>query len=270
MKTLADHIIIYDDECPLCSLYTDGFVKSGMLDANGRKAFSAVAKNNILNIDLKRACNEIALVNTKDNSVRYGIDSLTFVIGNSIPLFRRVFSSKPLRLIMNQLYFFISYNRKVIAPGKVFELGNQCVPSFNLTHRCLYILFTWLITSLVLVYYSWLAYPLVPGSNFYREFIVCGGQIVFQGFIVGVVRRDRLIHYLGNVMTVSFGGALLLTPMFLLRDLIVSNHFYIGYLMIVAGLMFLEHMRRVKALALPWVISATWVLYRLLILFFIL
>lgn len=270
MKTLTDHIIIYDDECPLCSLYTNGFVKSGLLDENGRKAFSAAAKNNVSNIDLTRACNEIALINTKDNSVRYGVDSLMLVVGNSIPVFKPIFNWKPFRFVMNLLYFFISYNRKVIAPGRTFEGSNQCTPSFNLTYRCLYMIFTWLITSLILVYYSKLAYPLIPESNFYREFMVCGGQIVFQGFIVGLVHKDRLVHYLGNVMTVSFGGALLLIPMFLLRDLIVSNHFYIGYFMIVAGLMFLEHMRRVKILELPWFISATWVLYRLLILFFIL
>ena len=39
MKTLKKHVIIYDDECPLCDLYTGGFVKSVMLDERGRTPF---------------------------------------------------------------------------------------------------------------------------------------------------------------------------------------------------------------------------------------
>ena len=100
--------------------------------------------------------------------------------------------------------------------------------------------------------------------------VASGGQIVFQGLIVAMVKRDRWIHYLGNVMTISLGGALLLTPMLLLSVWVDIPLLYIIYFTIVVGLMFLEHLRRVKILELPWFISATWVLYRIIVLLIIL
>jgi predicted DCC family thiol-disulfide oxidoreductase YuxK len=32
MKTLHNHIILYDAECPMCNLYTSAFVRNGLLD----------------------------------------------------------------------------------------------------------------------------------------------------------------------------------------------------------------------------------------------
>ncbi|MEO7991824.1 MAG: hypothetical protein ABI663_19880 [Chryseolinea sp.] len=270
MKTLADHTIIYDDECPLCNLYTKGFVKTGMLDGNGREAYTEVISSNIPNIDWGRARNEIALINRKDNSVKYGVESLVHIITYNFPVFKWLLNRKLIQFFLTRLYFFISYNRKIIAPGKVFEGLNTCTPDMSYTYRWANIVFAWLVTSTVLVFYSKLVVPLVPESNFIREFLICGGQIVFQGIIVGTVRKDRWIHYLGNVMTISVGGALLLSPMFFLTTLVHSNLFYIGYFMTVVGLMFLEHIRRVKILGLPWFISLTWVIYRFLVLLIIL
>jgi hypothetical protein len=140
----------------------------------------------------------------------------------------------------------------------------------NYAYRWAYIVFAWLVTSVILVFYSKLAVPLFPESEFAREFIVCGGQILFQGAIVLIVRKERAIHYLGNVMTISLGGALLLLPMFLVARFIDANEFFIGYFMVIVALMFFEHLRRVKILELPWYISVTWVLYRFLVLFVIL
>ncbi len=270
MKTLTDHTIVYDDECPMCNFYTKGFVKTGMLDGNGREAYTEMVSSNVPSIDWERARNEIALVNKNDNSVKYGVESLVHIIGYNFPMFKWLLNLVLIRFFISRLYFFISYNRKVIAPGKVFEGFNTCTPNMNYTYRWTYIIFAWLITSTVLVFYSNLIVPLVTESNFVREFLICGGQIVFQGIIVGLVKKDRWIHYLGNVMTISLGGALLLSPMFLLTTLIHSNLFYMGYFMIIVSLMLLEHIRRVKMLGLPWFISLTWVIYRFLVLSIIL
>jgi len=270
MKTLHDHTIIYDDECPMCCQYTNVFVKTGMLDQLGRAAYTDVVKNNLPNINWERARNEIALINKKDNTVQYGIDSLMTIIGNCVPAFKPLFRFRPFYFLISRLYFFISYNRKVIAPAKVFEGKNTCIPDFNYTYRWAYIIFAWLVTSLILVRYSQLVAPLVTVSDFYREFLVCGGQIVFQGIIVALVKRDRWTHYLGNVMTISLVGALALVPLLLLSGFITSKWFYIGYFMIIVAGMLFEHIRRVRILELPWYITASWVLYRILVLYIIL
>jgi hypothetical protein len=45
---------------------------------------------------------------------------------------------------------------------------------------------------------------------------------------------------------------------------------YTLYFMAVAGLMFLEHIRRTKLLGLGWVLTITWVTYRIVLLLLIL
>lgn len=234
-----------------------------MLDKQGREPYS-LAVHTIPHVDWHKAKNEIALVNKKTNEVSYGIDAMLQVLTYNFPFLRSLKKLPFAEKILWQLYYFISYNRKVIAPGTVFEGKNTCTPDFNLGYRIAYIIFTWLITSLILVQYANLAEPLVPKSEFFREFIVCGGQLLFQGLIVFLINRNRIIHYLGNVMTISFAGSLALLPAFLFTSIIHSPWFYIGWFAVVVMVMFFEHMRRASILELPWVVSATWVLYRLL------
>jgi hypothetical protein len=72
--------------------------------------------------------------------------------------------------------------------------------------------------------------------------------------------------YLGNMMTISFAGALLLVPVILIHHLIHWPLFSPLYFMVVAGLMFAEHIRRTKLLALGWLLTITWALYRIILL----
>lgn len=264
MKTLKNHTIIYDEECPMCNLYTSAFLHIGMLDENGREAFSNLRKRGY-NLDVKRASNEIALVNNNDQTVTYGIHSLFLIIAHRFPFLNILFKRKLFQFLMKKLYFFISYNRKVIAPGKKFEAFNSCTPSLNIKYRWAYIVFSWAVTSIILFYYSHLLGSFIPGSAVSRELLICGGQVFFQGAIVGYFNKSRVIHYLGNLMTVSLGGAILLLPMLLFSE-IVSNHtLFLIYFMMVVSLMLAEHIRRVKILELPFTISVTWVLYRVLV-----
>lgn len=83
MRTLRNHIILYDEECPMCKAYTRGFVKAGMLGDEGRQSYQQVPAAFCPLIDKQRAADEIALVNTETGTVSYGIDSLFTVIGHS-------------------------------------------------------------------------------------------------------------------------------------------------------------------------------------------
>lgn len=270
MKTLINHTLIYDDECPMCDRYTQAFMTTGMLDQKGRVAYSEIVNNRHTYIDWDRARNEIALWNKDDNTVIYGVASLTTILGHRFPIFKPLFASSLFVLLMSQVYAFISYNRKVIAPSREFEGLNACTPDQNYPARSAYIIFAWLVTSFILVHYARLLAPWVGESNFVREFVICGGQLVFQGFLVWMVNKDRWVHYLGNIMTISLGGALLLTPMLIVDQWIDSSSIYLGFFILIVTVMCLEHIKRVKLLALPWYITATWILYRGLVLIVIL
>ena len=268
MKTLKDHVIVYDDECPVCDLYSCALVKSKILDDKGREPYSWVPSTISKHIDKDRARNEIALVNPKTGEVRYGIDSLLFVFAHRYPVLKFLFQFQLFYFAMKHLYAFISYNRRVFFPAEKFQAKNSCTPDFKVGYRVAFLLFAWLVVSIILNAYSHTLTPLVRESGFYRELLVCGGQMLFQGIVILTLSKERTLHYLGNLMAISLGGGLLLLPVLLIfsTGLITTPYFYAAWFLITAGLMFFEHIRRTKLLGLHWSLSATWVLYRVLLL----
>lgn len=271
MKTLEHQTLLYDEDCPLCQAYTTGFVKAGMLDKNGKKPFSKLTDEEHNFIDLKKASNEIALVDNKSKTVIYGIDSLLKVIGNSFPWIEKVGNFPPIKYLLKKLYSFISYNRKVIIPNKKTDSNVlQCVPSFNYKYRIIYILFAIPTTGYTLYNYSGLFQEL-PKGTFSRELAVAFGQIIFQGLFLLKFERKAILNYVGNLMTISLFGSLLLTPILILNQFIILHEIIIlGWFAITVILMFMEHYRRIKILGLPFYLSYTWVIYRIIVLFIIL
>lgn len=268
MKTLTNQTLLYDEDCPLCQAYTGAFVKTGMLDNNGRKPYSELNDDELVFVDKTKAVDEIALIDRDNNTVTYGIDSLLKVIGNSFPLVSTIGNSKPIKFILKKLYSFISYNRKVIVPGKTSSTI-ECTPTYNYKYRIAYIVFAALITAFVLYNYADLI-P-VPKGSFGREVILACGQLLFQGIFLYKLDNKTVLNYLGNVMTVSLGGSILLLPLLLANSFtnmpLTVNLLWFGF---TAALMFAEHYRRVKLLKLPGYLCITWVAYRIIALVIIL
>jgi len=269
MNTLKNYLILYDAECPMCSGYTKAMVNAGILDNKGRKAYQRVPVAACPMVDRQRAVNEIALVNQTTGEVTYGIQSLFKIFGTAIPLLRPLFAFSPFVWLMTKVYAFISYNRRVIIPASHTDT-TQLQPTFKLNYRIAYLLFTWAITAFILTRYVHLMYGLLPIGTAYREYLVCGGQILFQSVVIGFFAKDKTWTYLGNMMTISFAGALLLLPGLTLAHFVnLQPLFYVLYFLTVAGLMFLEHIRRTKILNLGWALTISWASYRLLVLLLI-
>lgn len=269
MKSLQNHIILYDAECPMCQLYTKAFTQSGMLDANGRASYQHMPQETCTLVDRQRAVNEIALVNTQTGEVDYGIDSLFKVFGNAWPKLKALFGFGPFIWLMRKVYAFISYNRRVIIPA-THEQEGGIQPTFRLSYRLLYLVFTWLVVAVILTSYAAHLTPLVPLGSTYREYLICGGQILFQGIIISWYAPAKRWDYLGNMMTISLAGSFLLLPVLLLARFVALNPIVCTVcFMGVAGLMFLEHIRRTQLLKLGWLLTITWMIYRLLVLLLI-
>lgn len=271
MKTLQHQVLLYDKDCPLCSVYTSGFIKTKMLDQNGRKAYCDLSNEEQNYIDIKRAANEIALYDTNNNTVIYGIDSLLKVLGNSLPWIEKIGNFKPIKFGLKKLYAFISYNRKVIVPSKIDQTQElQCVPDFNYKYRTIYILFATLITSIVLFKFSKLI-NVIPESNFWREALMAIGQIGFQFMFISKLKFETQFNYIGNLMTISLMGSLILVPALIINSLFnLPEIALLTWFGLIVIFMLYEHMRRVDILELPKHLSATWILYRVLVLIIIL
>lgn len=270
MKTLLNHLILFDAECPMCQLYTKAFVSTGLLEENGRTAYQEYPVQSCPSLDWQRAVNEIALVNQTSGEVSYGIESLLRICGNAIPTLQPLFRFKPFIWIMAKLYAFVSYNRRVIIPASMTSQSFKFQPGFKKHYRIAYLIFSWLLTSVILSSYGKLMIGILPKAPAYREFIICGGQIIFQALVLFLYKKEKIWDYLGNLMTISLAGALLLsTVLTLAKWTNLDTTFCFIWFFAVVSLMFLEHLRRTKLLQLSYLMTFTWVLYRIIVLSFI-
>ena len=262
MKILKNYTLIYDNQCPLCQTYTKVFVATGILDKTGRQAFQEISNETCILIDKKRACNEIALINNDTGEVIYGIDSILKILTAMFPYLKNVFFSRPVYWFLKKLYSFISFNRKVIMPSK--KVIDTCTPDFNYKYRIVYLFFTWVISAFILTNYIKTLQPLNQNTSFEKELILIGGQMLFQSIVLHKLTKEKIVQYLGNMMTISFAGAIILSiisklgVLFIIKDL---NFYLIVYITIVF-LMFYEHIRRVKILEISTLSNYSWLTYQ--------
>jgi len=227
MKTLENQTLLYDEDCPLCRVYTSGFIKAGMLDENGKKPYCQLSDEEQNFIDVKRASNEIALVDNQNKTVIYGIDSLLKVIGFSFPWMEKIGNLKPIKYFLKKLYSFISYNRKVIIPSKIKkEIKLQCVPDFNFKYRILYILFAAITSSFLINKFN-------ISFIFSKTIIFTAVLLLIQSILLFKFSKEIKLIYLGNFATSILFGSLLLLPIIILKsflnlpEIINQIYFYI-------------------------------------------
>ncbi|RFS13344.1 hypothetical protein [Emticicia sp. C21] len=261
METLNNHKLLVDADCPMCRMYGKGFEKAGWVDRGTYSHYQSFAVSADISIDMNKARNEIALVDTEHKVVRYGIDALKYIITNRFPSLGSVLAWKPVDFFLRKLYKFISFNRKVIAPSEIKEGVKACTPDLNVKYRLLYIAFVAILSSIVLYQYTQPINEAMDWQNHLgREFMICAGQILWQIVFLNRLLKEKLLDYLGNMMTVSMIGTLLLLPMLLIKDLWAV--YYLGYFIAVVSFMLWEHVRRSKILKIGYWPTISWMVYR--------
>jgi hypothetical protein len=128
------------------------------------------------------------------------------------------------------------------------------------------------ITAITLNQYAGLVQHLIT-SRYGWQFELCMiiGMLFFQYPFLYKKKRSLQLDYYFNMLLVSLMGSVLLFPLLLLNFYSAcTDTFNLLYFFAVVLIMFFDHKRRVAALALPVLMSYTWVLYRVLILIFIL
>lgn len=269
MKEFDRYILLFDAECPVCTWAAGTNAANSILGKSGITSYQNFQNGACPVINRQRAANEVALLNLKTGEVTYGIESLFRLLASIAPFLNPLLSFGPFVWLMSKPYKFFALNRRVIVPSAGRK--NTVQPALHLGYRGAYLLITCWFAAFVLTRYVQLTAGVVPVGYAYREYLVCGGQIIFQGIIVSIIAKNKFWDYLGNMMTISFGGALLLLLVLALSR-VIGDHpvIYTGYFMAVAGVMLLEHIRRSKLLGLEFGLSISWALYRAVILLFIL
>lgn len=267
MKTAAQHVLIYDRNCPFCNWYTGIFVRSGFLAPEGRMPYNEVMDDTTYDFDRDLARNKIALVERETGTTYYGVDSLLVVLGNKAPLIRRIGMLAPVHFLLERLYGFISYNRKVIAPSDCHGSCN-CIPNRSVPRRIAFIVFCALLVNLAtgLYFHTQLAPFFIGGRN--SDLVFFAAQLPFQGLFFRLLKQHNFYDYAGNLAFVSALGALILTGFHLGLQFLHSLGIAIELLQplcfgIVLTFMFYEHNRRLKLLHLSPLLSLTWILFRI-------
>ena len=176
MKKLAHKIIIYDDVCPMCKAYTEGFVHLGWLPSENRIGFSEVPKTILDQIDSDRARHEIPLFDTETGETLYGKDALFYILGEQMPVLKPLFGFAPFRAIIFGFYQIITYNRRIIAGSPTPKTGFDCAPDFHPFYRWLYISLATVVGVLLLhnIKTCWWQEPKKP--FFYQQMTAIHGQ----------------------------------------------------------------------------------------------
>ncbi len=238
MKTLANHQLIYDKDCPMCKVYSQAFIKTKMLDENGRKNYRELSADIKCLLDLDKARNEIALVDHTEKKVYYGLDSLLIIIGNSFPFLEKIGRIGFIYWFFQKLYKMVSYNRKQIIPSKYDILENACVPDFNLKYRILYLIFG-------LLFSTYLLNQIFINSDYHQDyllaFILIFGIYLWQTGFIFQSKIENVFNYLGNLNTIIISGSALI---YMVSIFEMPATLSTVMILILIFLMVLDHFRR--------------------------
>lgn len=258
---MKNKILVYDDNCPLCTWYSGLFEKYGFLTAGGRKPFSILDEDLLSKIDFDKSRNEIPLVDTSTNKVLYGIDALLEILDQKIPFVKATGNFAPLKWVLQRFYKLISFNRKVIVAKKCGPGNIDCSPDNNYLYRFIFMFISFAFNTLMLFplhdrlfsrlsYYHLSVWEL-QAAHFAFVIINCTLAFTFT--------KVRAYEYLGQVNMLALSVILLLSVLMAIIYLMFSELILTAALIITSAFIFKEYARRMEyAGVLPnnkWIIS---------------
>jgi len=263
-KLMANKVLVYDDNCPLCKAYSGWFVKWGLLSNTGRIGYSQINERIANKIDHERYKREIALIDLGEETTLYGVDSLFYIFCSNFPVLKLILNSSPIYRFATELYPFISYNRKIIAPHKKIECTRDCTPPFHFRYRLAFIGVAFIIALILTVLLGIAINKTVLHTSNVKAVLIAvlasGIGWSLQGVCAMFLKPYSRITYYGHLATLMIIGTVLLLP-------IILSYFLFGYApgwMILVNiplsffLMLKQHYDRVKIMKLPTFWTVLW------------
>jgi predicted DCC family thiol-disulfide oxidoreductase YuxK len=260
---MKDKAIIYDDNCPMCSLYTKGFVGWGLLEKENRISFAHLHEQPFISqVDFQRAKHEIPLVDLHGGETLYGLRALTYVLSQKLPCLQRLHHYKSIYAICRILYNLVSYNRRIIvAKANPSPAPFDSTPDFHAAYRLAFILLA--ILSSIGITYAFgqsLNQLLSTTSGGAHLLLIAGTSWVVQFLLVFRLTNEKRIEYMGHLGVVMLIGVLALLPGMALSLLIGHSYGIIplGSVVLSSGLMSWQHSHRVRILGLSQLWTLVW------------
>lgn len=242
---MKNKILVYDDNCPLCTWYSGLFVKYGFLNPEGRKAFSVLDENLLLKIDFDKSRNEIPLLDTSTNKVLYGIDALLEILDQKIPCIKTMGNFSPIKWFLKKFYKLISYNRKVIVAKKCGAGSIDCSPDISYSYRFIFM-------TIGLVFNTIMLYPIHSIFSKLSYYDLSVTQLQAAHFALVIINctlafsfsKAMGFEYLGQVNMLALSVILLLIPLILVSYFFSSEWFITSWLILTTAFIFKEYARR--------------------------
>ncbi|HEX6848746.1 MAG TPA: DCC1-like thiol-disulfide oxidoreductase family protein [Chitinophagaceae bacterium] len=258
---MKNKILVYDDNCPLCTWYSGLFVKYGFLNAEDRRPFSTVDDLILSKVDFNKSRNEIPLLDTSTNKVLYGVDSLLEILDQKIPFIRTIGNLPPLKWLLKKIYKLISYNRKVIVAIKCGPGSIDCSPDINYLYRFIFM-------AVCLAFNTLMLYPLQDNLfsklsyyhlNFYELQAAHFAFVIINCMLACRFSKTKGYEYLGQVNMLALLVILLLTPLIIVRIFFHSELLSTVWLILTAAFIFKEYLRRMEFAGVllnhQWIVS---------------
>jgi predicted DCC family thiol-disulfide oxidoreductase YuxK len=212
MATLSDKVIIFDDSCPMCRLYTKAFVKLDLLKSENRVGFANLESTILAQIDVDRARHEIPLFDKRTGETVYGLDALCLILASRCPWLSPFLNSRWTRAMLFPVYQIITFNRRVMA-GCGPKPGFDCTPDFNLFYRVLYFAVGLLLSGVLFT-----AVGLASGIGLLANYMFAAVALLLVG--IGMARLSDVERwdYLGNLMTITLEFSILISPLCFARS----------------------------------------------------
>jgi hypothetical protein len=246
---MDNKVLIYDDSCPLCAWYSSLFVKTGLLPANGRKAFSSLDSSLLNLIDYNRGRNEIPLIDKTSGQVFYGIDTLLEILGQRYRFIKSVGKIKPIHWLLKKSYKLVSYNRKVIVAKKCGAGNIDCSPDISYLYRFMFLFFSLVFNTILLFplnneIFSPLAGPGISVNHLQAaHFALVAGNCL----LALKLSQVKAMEYLGQVSMLALLTILLLIPLMTIQYwFVLPRWFTILYMAATAIVVFKEYLRRME------------------------
>ena len=259
---MKNKILIYDDNCPLCTWYSGLFVKYRFLNADGRKPFSTLDDKLLSLIDFDKSKDEIPLLDISTKKVLYGIDALLEILDQKIPCIKTMGNLTPVKWFLKKLYKLISYNRKVIVAKRCGQGSIDCSPDINYFYRFLFMMICLLAFNTLMLWpfqnnlFSKLSYyhlDLYQLQAAHFSFVAINCTLAFT------FTKEKGYEYLGQVNMLASTVILLLIPLMLIHQLFFSELFSTVWLIITAAFIFKEYVRRMEYAGVlsknKWIVS---------------
>lgn len=267
MKT--KFMLFYDQECPFCQWYSQKLVDFKFITSDGRKTYQNQITAFSDKIDLVRAKNQLACFNPVTEETKYGMDGLLAIIGQKMPILEKFLRFYPIYLLLLTLYSLISFNRKVIFPGKNKAIGCACEPQQSWLWRVIFILILSGITGILVDKY-FKTYMLDYLTKYrINDVYLLMCQLLFQSLAFILLKQRNWYDYIGNLVLVSFIGAISLC--LIQWTLLVVGFYFNTTFLAEAGygatllLMFNLHKTRLKQHNWTAWLSLSWIIFRLVI-----